>query len=413
VTQHAPTGSSSAAPEFSPAPARPDAAAAVAAAFREAHGADAAGVWSAPGRVNLIGEHVDYTGGLCLPLALPHRTFVALRPRTDGVVRVRSVQAGAGFEGPLSDVGPGSPQGWSAYVAGVPWAMWERGLTGSAISGGFDAVVDGHVPLGSGLSSSAALECAVAVALAELAGLPLDDAGRAVLAGACVQAENEVAGAPTGGMDQAASLRCTEGGGILLDTRDDTVQQVPLDLAAAGLALLVVDTRAEHTHAGGEYGARRASVERACEVLGVATLREVDPAHLDDALERLGDDDVLRRRVRHVVTEIERVRRAAELLRAGREREVAGLLDASHESLRHDYEVSCHELDLAVDTARAAGALAARMTGGGFGGSAIALVEVDAGPQVARAVAGAFADAGLRAPQFLTALPSQGAARDL
>ena len=412
MTQHTPTGSPAAAPEFSPAPERADAAAQVAAAFRETHGSDPAGVWSAPGRVNLIGEHVDYTGGLCLPLALPHRTFVALRPRTDGVVRVRSVQAGAGFEGPLHEVGPGSPQGWSAYVAGVPWAMWERGLTGSAISGGFDAVVDGHVPLGSGLSSSAALECAVAVALAELAGLPLDDAGRAVLAGACVQAENEVAGAPTGGMDQAASLRCTEGGGILLDTRDDTVQQVPLDLAAAGLALLVMDTRAEHSHAGGEYGARRASVERACEVLGVATLREVDPAHLDEALARLGDDE-LRRRVRHVVTEIDRVRRTAELLRAGREREVAGLLDASHESLRHDYEVSCRELDLAVDTARGAGALAARMTGGGFGGSAIALVEVDAVPPVARAVAGAFADAGLRAPQFLTALPSQGAARDL
>jgi galactokinase len=403
-------------PEFFDAPERATTASALAAGFRDAFGADPAGVWSAPGRVNLIGEHVDYTGGLCLPLALPHRTFVALRPRTDGVVRVRSRQESAGeVEVALSDVGAGAPDGWAAYVAGVPWAMREKEFDGGVLTGGFDALVDGHVPYGSGLSSSAALECAVAVALGDLLGAPLDDAGRAALAGACMLAENVVAGANTGGMDQAASLRCHEGGAILLDTRDDTVTQVALDLAGAGLALLVVDTRAEHSHAGGEYGRRRADVERAAELLGVPTLREVDPADLDAALDRVGaepDGDVLRRRVRHAVTEIDRVARTADLLRAGRAGEIGDLLNASHDSLRDDYEVSCRELDLTVDVARAHGALGARMTGGGFGGSAIALVAADRAGAVADAVAAAFAEQDLRAPRFLTALPSEGAARD-
>ncbi|WP_425560180.1 galactokinase, partial [Kineococcus glutinatus] len=366
------------APAFLEAPRRPAAAAAAAERFTAAYGTAPAGVWSAPGRVNLVGEHVDYTGGLCLPLALPHRTFVALAPRADGVVRVRSAQEAGAWEGPLADVGPGAPASWAAYVAGVPWALAQDAPEAlrEVAARGFDVLVDGHVPLGSGLSSSAALECAVAVALADLAGLDLDPAGsdplRAQLAAACVRAENDVAGAPTGGMDQAASLRCREGAGILLDCRDGSVHHVPLDLAAAGLALLVVDTRASHSHADGEYGQRRASLERAGAALGVATMREVPFAELDAALSRL-PDEVTRARVRHAVTEIERVRQTAALLQGGREREIGPLLDASHESLRHDYEVSAAELDLVVDTARAAGALGARMTGGGFGGSAIAL----------------------------------------
>ncbi|WP_432561903.1 galactokinase [Kineococcus sp. SYSU DK003] len=405
------------APEFFDAPDRSTTAEALAKEFRDVFGVGPAGVWSAPGRVNLIGEHVDYTGGLCLPLALPHRTFVALRPRTDGVVHVRSLQeAGGQVDVDLSSVGAGSPTGWAAYVAGVPWALQQRGLAGEVLSGGFDAVVDGHVPYGSGLSSSAALECAVAIALGELAGAPLDDAGRAALAGACQLAENVVAGAATGGMDQAASLRCHEGGAILLDTDDDSVTQVALDLAGAGLALLVVDTRAEHSHAGGEYGKRRADVERAAQLLGVPNLRGVDPAGLDEALDRVGaepDGEVLRRRVRHAVTEIDRVRRTAQLLQAGKASRIGDLLDASHDSLRDDYEVSCRELDLTVDVARAEGALGARMTGGGFGGSAIALVPADRVGAVADAVAAAFAAQALAAPRFLTALPAEGAGRDL
>ena len=397
-----------------------DGARRAAAAFTERFDAEPGGVWSAPGRVNLIGEHTDYNGGLCLPVNLPHRTYVALR-RAEGegsdaaVVRLASAQEqGAGvWSSPLVDVLPGRVDGWPAYAAGVAWALGEDGHR----VGGFDAVVDSCVPYGAGLSSSAALECAVAVALDDAfeIGLAADDAGRARLAQAAVRAENEVAGAPTGGMDQSSSLRAQEGHALLLDTRDGSVRHVPFDLAAAGLALLVVDTRAEHQLADGQYAARRTACEAAARQLGVTTLREVAVDRLDDALARIADGDlpaeVTRRRVKHVVTEIARVERFVELLDAGRVREVGPLMDASHASLRDDYEVSAPELDVVVEAARAAGALGARMTGGGFGGSAIALVEVGAIDTVASAVARAFDEAGFRAPAFLVAEASAPASR--
>lgn len=390
----------------------------VRALFAQAFDVQPDGVWSAPGRVNLIGEHTDYNGGLCLPIALPHRTYVALRRRDDDTVRLVSAQDGAQVrELRLADVAPGAVEGWPAYVAGVAWALREAG---SHVDG-FDVAVDSCVPFGAGLSSSAALECAVAVALdathdlglAGPAGAP-DDAGRARLAAACVRAENEIAGAPTGGMDQSASLRATQGHALLLDCLDGSVRQVPFDLAADGLALLVVDTRAEHALVDGQYAARRAACEAAAARLGVGALREVSPGGLHGALATLddGSDDgaVQVRRVRHVVHEIARVERFVALLDADGLREVGPLMDASHASLRDDYEVSCTELDVAVEAARAAGALGARMTGGGFGGSAIALVEQDAVDDVAAAVADAFAVAGLRAPAFAVALPGGPAA---
>lgn len=379
------------------------------------------GVWSAPGRVNLIGEHTDYNAGLCLPTALPHRTFIALRPREDDRVRLVSAQAEGVWEASLSDVAPGgSVSGWGAYVAGVAWALAEAGHK----VGGFDAAVDSCVPFGSGLSSSAALEAAVAVALDAVAGLGLaaSDAGRAELVDATRRAENEIAGAPTGGLDQSASLRCREGYALLLDFRPglsalESGVPVPFDLDTAGLTLLVVDTKAEHSHVDGEYGARRASCEQAANLLGLDSLREIAPAlggmGIDRALAELEPHDadgVLRRRVRHVVSETDRTARFANLVREGRAADVGPFMLASHVSLRDDYEVSCRELDLVVDTAMATGALGARMTGGGFGGSAIALVhraDVDA---VAQAVADAFADAGLTAPAFLLAPPSAPAA---
>ncbi|NNU25957.1 galactokinase [Isoptericola sediminis] len=375
------------------------------------------GVWSAPGRVNLIGEHTDYNAGLALPVALPHRTYVALRSRTDDLVRLSSAQApGQTWEARLADVAPGQTSGWGAYVAGVAWALRDAGHEVT----GFDAVVDSCVPFGAGLSSSAALECAVAVALDAVHGLgrAADDAGRAELAAACVRAENEIAGAPTGGMDQAASLRCSAGHALLLDCRPglsalDSATAVPFDPTGAGLALLVVDTRAEHALVDGQYAERRASCERAAEMLGVASLREISPDALEDALRRLGgaeDAEVLRRRVRHVVTEIARTEEFAARVRAGRVDEVGPLMTASHVSLRDDYEVSARELDLVVDAALAAGALGARMTGGGFGGSAIALVPVGEVDTVVTAVHEAFAAAGLPAPGFLLAPPSAPAA---
>lgn len=367
-------------------------------------------VRSAPGRVNVIGEHVDYTGGLCLPTALPHRTHVALRRRDDDVVRLVSAQTDETWSVSLADVAPGALTGWGVYVAGVAWALREAGLT----VGGFDAAVDSCVPFGAGLSSSAALEAATAVALVDAFDLDLgsgpgvsnlDDAARAVLAAACVRAENEIAGANTGGLDQASSLRCVEGAAVLLDCRDGAVRPVPFDPLAVGLDLLVIDTRAPHSHVDGEYSARRAAVERAAEVLGVPDLRAVPLDGLDDALARL-DDPVIRRRTRHCVTEIERVRQSVAVLDAGDVAALGPLMTASHVSLRDDFEVTVPELDTVVDAALAAGALGARMTGGGFGGSAIALVRETEADVVASAIADAFTARGFAAPAFLAAPPS-------
>jgi galactokinase len=381
----------------------------VAALFRTRFGTEPDGTWSAPGRVNLIGEHTDYNGGLCLPIALPHRTYAALRRRDDDTVRLVSAQEPDGMRTiELADVAPGTVDGWAGYVVGVAWALREAGHA----VGGFDVAVDSCVPYGAGLSSSAALEASVAVALdATFAlGLAGSDEGRATLAALCVRAENEIAGAPTGGMDQAAALRAVEGNALLLDCLDGSVRHVPFDLAAHGLALLVVDTRAEHALVDGQYAERRASCEAAAARLGVGTLREIsdDPRGLEWALDKL-DDEVQVRRVRHVVNEIDRVTWFVALLDAGSVELVGTLMNQSHASLRDDYEVSCRELDLVVDTARAAGAVGARMTGGGFGGSAIALVSADEVDRVAQAVADAFEAGGLRAPAFLVATAAAAA----
>ncbi|KRE43807.1 galactokinase [Knoellia sp. Soil729] len=367
------------------------------------------GVWSAPGRVNLIGEHTDYNGGLALPIALPHRTRCAASARDDDTLRIHSLQEDSLVEVRIDDVAAGHPGGWAAYVAGVLWSLREAGY---AVRG-LDVVVDGQVPLGAGLSSSAALECSVAAAASDLFGLGLLDTaeGREVLAAACQRAENDIAGAPTGGMDQAAAMHCTPAHALRLDCLDGSTRQVPFDLSAHDLALLVTDTRASHALADGQYGARRDACEKAAEILGVEFLREVDMASLEDSLARL-PDDVLRRRTRHVVTEIARVDAVVEALRDGDLAEVGRLFVASHESLRDDYEVSCTELDLVVDTAMAHGALGARMTGGGFGGSAMALVPVAEVERVSSAIAEAFADANLTAPVSFSVTAAGPAHRD-
>jgi galactokinase len=394
---------------------RDDGAARVRAAFTDRFGAEPDGVWSAPGRVNIIGEHTDYNGGLCLPIALPHRAYVALRSRADDEVTLASAQEGGEATSVhLADVGPGTVTGWTAYVLGVAWALREMGHPVR----GFDVVVDSCVPYGAGLSSSAALECAVAVALDDVHDLGLggDDDGRVTLVTACVRAENEIAGAPTGGLDQSASLRCAEGNALLLDCRDGSGRQIPFDLAADGLALLVMDTRAEHKHSDGQYAERRATCEKAAGLLGVPTLREI--TDVEAATERLRSEldpaafEVTARRVRHVVTEIQRVELVEQLVRSGRLSEVGAVLTAAHASLRDDYEVSSVELDRAVDTAIVAGALGGRMVGGGFGGSAIALVAAADVHRVADAVAQAFARDGLGAPAFLVATAAGPADRD-
>jgi len=403
-------------------------ASAAARAFDDSFGGRPSGVWSAPGRVNLIGEHTDYNQGLCLPIALPQRTYAAARLRQDRLVRLWSAQATELVQVSLDDVGPGRPAGWAAYAAGVLWALEGAGHRVR----GMDLALDGQVPLGAGLSSSAALECAVAVAAVELLGLDLlgengadgdrDGAGHsdsnsdgeralARLAALCVKAENHIAQAPTGGMDQSAALRCQAGHALLLDCRDGGVAQVPFDLARHDLALLVMDTRAEHALVDGQYASRRAACEEAARLLGVASLREVGVADLDQALSRLPEGE-LRPRTRHVVTEIGRVSRTVELLGEGRFAEVGAVFDQSHASMRDDFEISCAELDLAVETATSRGALGARMTGGGFGGSAIALLLASAVDGVSAAVTAAFAAGGFRAPNCFAVTASGPAGRD-
>jgi galactokinase len=368
-------------------------------------GAAPDGVWSSPGRVNLIGEHTDYNDGFALPFAIAARVFVAASRRSDNVLRMRSVQAPArDTTVTLAELAPGTPGGWSAYVAGVVWAAREAGHP----VGGVDVLVDGRVPLGSGLSSSHALECATAAAVSDLYDCRLDPDDLARLS---LVTENDFVGAPTGMMDQIASLRCAEGHAILLDNRSLSVDQVPLDVISAGLRLLVVDTRVHHDNAESGYGDRRASCERAAKILGFTALRDVSVGGLETALAGLPDDE-LRRRVRHVVFENARVVDAAIALREADWTALAALMNASHASLRDDYEVSCEELDVAVDAARAAGALGARMTGGGFGGSVIALVPDAAVADVDRAVTSAFAAHGWDRPRVFEVTPSQGARRD-
>ncbi|WP_134773280.1 galactokinase [Ornithinimicrobium flavum] len=376
--------------------------------FADLFGGKPDGVWAAPGRVNLIGEHTDYNGGWCLPLALAHRTYAAVRHRGDGHLRVASRQmSGLGYDGPVPGVRPRDPGGWVAYLAGVVAILAERAGPDRC---GVDVLVDGRVPLGAGLSSSAALSCSVAVALRDV--VPgLADLGDAELVDVCVRAENAYAGAATGGMDQTVSVRAVDEHLLLLDARDGTVTPVAWTLPEH--EVLVVDTRASHSLADGQYAARRATCEAAAAALGLSSLRELGPGNVQDpeVVARLVGVPHGRERVRHVVTENERVLDLVAALRERDARAVGALMTASHLSLRDDYEVSCHELDLAVDAALGAGAVGARMTGGGFGGSAIALVRRDSVDRVAVAVASAFAEAGLTAPHFLSAVPSRPAGR--
>ncbi len=372
--------------------------------FAKLHGRPADGVHVAPGRVNLIGEHVDYNGGRCLPYALPHSTYVAAGARDDDVVSVRSLQVEEPWTGTLGALGPGSVAGWASYAAGVLWALREDGIGVP----GMDLVLDSRVPVGAGLSSSAALECSVALGACAAAGVGLDAPMQRRVIAACVRAENEVAGASTGGMDQSVAVLAQEGHALLLDFAGAEPRQVPWDPDAAGLELLVVDTRVHHALNDGGYASRRKDCERAARALGVGHLPEV--TDLDAALGRL-DDERLRRRTRHVVTEVARVDAAVAALERTDYQALGELFSASHRSLRDDFEVSCEELDTVVDVGLDHGALGARMTGGGFGGSAIVLVASERVSEVEAAVAAAFDARGWDAPGMLHGSPGPGARR--
>jgi galactokinase len=369
--------------------------------FADRYGTQPEGVWSAPGRVNLIGEHTDYNEGFALPFAISAGVYVAAAARDDGILALTSRQQGSAVvEVPLAALTPGAPAGWAAYPAGVAWALQSAGHR----LGGASLAIDADLPAGAGLSSSAALECAAGLALADLYELTVS---RPELAALGRHAENDFVGAPTGLMDQLAVLLGQAGHALLLDCRDGTAVPVPLDVAAAGLDLMVIDTRAQHALTDGGYGARRSSCEAAAQALGVRSLRDIaDP----DALGRLADP-LLRRRARHVVTENRRVLRTAELLRAGELHRVGPLLTESHESLRYDFEVSWPEADVTVETALAAGACGARMTGGGFGGSVIALVPTGVSADVAGTVTAVFARNRWRPPVITSRMPAPGARR--
>ncbi len=364
-----------------------------------------AGVWAAPGRVNLIGEHTDYNDGYVLPFALPHRAEVSAR-RSDGPPRwtVASRQAPGPVTVTPDDLVPGRVTGWAGYVAGIVWALTEAGHRVPSA----DLAIDSTVPVGAGLSSSAALECAVLAALCDLGDLDLPVADRPRLA---QRAENAYVGVPCGVMDQAAATLCRAGHALFLDCRSLSTEHVPFDLSAEGLAMLVVDSGSAHAHVDGEYATRRATCDRAARELGVPALRDLDGVDdLDAALAHLADP-VARRRVRHVVTENHRVRDTVALLRAGRTRDIGPLLTASHASMRDDYEITAPAVDLAVEVALAAGAYGARMTGGGFGGCVLALVDASAVGAVTAEVTAAFGARGYPSPPTFLATAGPGAHR--
>jgi galactokinase len=354
--------------------------------------------WTAPGRLNLIGEHTDYNDGFVLPLALPYATTASVTARSDGLIRMRSVQRGEA-EARVADLAPGAEESWSSYVAGVVWAL---GQDGHDVAGGFDVSVDGRVPVGAGLSSSAALECSVAAALDDLLGLGLARRDLALLA---QRVENDFVGIPSGMMDQMASMLCTEANALFLDCRSLEVEQVPLDPAAAGLVVLGMDSRAPHQLTDGAYGDRRRDCEAAARTLGVPALRDAT----EDDLGRLSGVEL--KRARHVVTEDARVLATVAALRAGRTEDVGPLLSASHASMRDDFEITVPRVDLLASAAEDAGALGARMTGGGFGGCVLALVPAGREDAVRAAVLAAYAAAGFGEPGFFVATPSAGARR--
>lgn len=359
------------------------------------------GVWRAPGRVNLIGDHTDYSGGFAMPFAIERHVTLAAARRRDGQLRLVSIRCGSRALR-MAEIAPGRISGWPAYPAGALWALAQAGV----VVPGLDLLIAGDLPIGVGLSSSAAVGCATLLAAADLCGGPRNPVALARLAQV---GENEIAGVPSGPLDQIASFAARAGHVLLLDSRSLAHEAIAFAPERQGLGLLVIDTRIRRSLSGGPYAKRRRACEEAARALGVGALRELSENDLARARRRL--DATIWQRVRHVIRENALVLEAAALLRAGRISDIGPLLTASHRSLDRDYEVTVPELNLAAAAAGAAGALGARMTGAGFGGCAIALVPVAERERIAGSVTRAFADRGWRAPGFVDGWPAAGAAR--
>lgn len=370
------------------------------AGFHATFGYSPTGVWSAPGRANLIGEHTDYNNGFVLPFGINYRTYAAVSLRTDRICKVVSEIDSKVYEISLDDDKP-TDLDWALYPLGVAWVMREYATWG------FDCYITSDVPIGAGLSSSAAIESAMASALNELWGANLE---RKQLALIGQKAENQVVGAPTGIMDQTASMMAQDDAAVLIDCQDLDITVVDLGLSKHDLVVAVIDTQVSHSHAHGGYGSRRTSCEVGAKQLGVASLRELSLSDLPRAQSQL--DDETYRRVRHVVTENQRVLDTLFALREGNLASLGRLLLESHASMRDDFEISVAELDLAVQTAMATGAIGARMTGGGFGGAAIAIIHKDKLPQLEANCLAAFAKAGFKEPRVFSVTPSEGAKRE-
>lgn len=378
-------------------------------AFVAAFGSPAAPTWSAPGRVNLVGEHTDYNGGLVLPFAIDRRTTCSARLTSGSAIRVTSTHSPDVITVELDALEPGVLEGWSAYPLGVAWALREIAIASGTADTltGCDLAIASDVPIGAGLSSSAAIECSVAVALNELWGLELD---MMTLVIASQRAENIAVGAPTGIMDQTASLYGVEDHAVLLDCETYAVQSVALGFAEAGLTIMVIDSKVEHSHATGGYKERRADCDRGASELGVANLRALTSADLPRAQAVL--DERVFRRVRHVVTENERVLAVVNALATEGPEAIGPFMLASHASMRDDFEISVPEIDTAVEAAMEAGAIGARLTGGGFGGASIALVPTAQWDTIARSVREALAARSMPEPNIFAVRPSDGARRD-
>lgn len=365
--------------------------------FQEIFGKAPEIIASAPGRVNLIGEHVDFLDGFVLPFAISNATTVAIARNNENKIRCASSQKkGAVSTIDCANIAPKSGEAWTRYPIGVLWSL--------EIDSGLDILVDGQVPLGAGLSSSAALECAVATSINELfnLGLTLPE-----LARAAQRAENIYVGMPCGIMDQSVSLMATQGNALLLDTRNLSIEQIPFDIAPLGLELLVIDTQVHHALVDGGYAERRASCEKAISDLGITSLRDIT---ITDFVARKSElDEKTYLRAFHGITEMKRVLDAVSLLKAGDFVGFGEIVTAAHISLRDNYTVSCPELNLAVDTALKFGALGSRMIGGGFGGSAIALIKAKDSELIKNEIKSAFMAARYKSPRFFSALPSSGA----